>query len=288
MACGGRRHVADLVEEEGAAVALLELADAAAVSAGEGALLVAEQLALQQVLRDGGAVEGQERSLSAGAVLVDGAGDKLLAGATLPGDQHGKGLVGDTADGLVRFLHPRAAADDGFAGELFVRRRLRDDGRLAHQPGDFERLADHAVQLLQIDRLEQVVVRPVPHRLDGRVGRPGHGDHDDRDAGVDSPELSQDVQAGLVGQAQVEENNVRASGGDPFQALCARLCDINPVCGRGKHVVHSVAEQIRVVIDQEQGGHVMRAPRNGKILKLRRGHCTNPLRSSPFHDSLRQ
>ena len=32
---------------------------------------------------------------------------------------------------------------------------------------------------------------------------------DDRDAGVDSPELPQDVQAGLVGKAQVEENNVR-------------------------------------------------------------------------------
>ena len=204
--------------------------------------------------------ERQERRLGPGAVLVDGAGDQFLAGAALAGDQHGERLVGDAADGLVRFLHPRAAADDGFARELFVRRRLRDDGRLAHQPGNFQRLADHAVQLLQIDRLEQVVVRPVPHRLDGRVGRPGHGDHDDRDAGVDSPELPQDVQAGLVGQAQVEENNVRASGGDPFQALCARLGDLNPVCGRGEHVAHSVAEQVRVVIDQKQGGHGTRAP----------------------------
>ena len=73
-------------------------------------------------------------------------------------------------------------------------------------------------------------------------------------------ELRQDVQAGLVGQAQVEENNVRASGGDPFQALCARVGDLNPVSGRGEHVAHSVAEQVRVVIDQEQGGHVTRAP----------------------------
>ena len=95
-------------------------------------------------------------------------------------------------------------------GDLFVRRRLRDNGRLAHQPGDLERLADHAVQLLQVDRLEQVVEGPVPHRLDGRVGRPDHGDKHDRDAGVDLAELRQDLQAGLVGQAQVEENNVRA------------------------------------------------------------------------------
>src|SRR5437868_6937778 len=92
LGLGRRWHVADLVEEEGAAVALLELADAAAVGAGEGALLVAEQLALQQVLRDGRAVEGQERRLGPWAVLVDGAGDDLLAGAALPRDQHGKGL----------------------------------------------------------------------------------------------------------------------------------------------------------------------------------------------------
>ena len=70
----------------------------------------------------------------------------------------------------------------------------------------------------------------------------------------------EDVQAGLVGQAQVEENNVRASGGDPFQALCGRLGDLNPVRGRGEHVAHSVAEQVRVVIDQKQGGHETRAP----------------------------
>jgi hypothetical protein len=57
----GRRHVANLVEEQGAAADLLELADAASVGAGEGTFLMAEQLTLQQVLRDGCTVEGQER-----------------------------------------------------------------------------------------------------------------------------------------------------------------------------------------------------------------------------------
>src|SRR5215471_20649731 len=70
LGLGGRRHVADLVEEQRATGALLELADAPAVGAGEGALLVSEQLALQQSLRDGGAVEGQERRPGAGAMLV--------------------------------------------------------------------------------------------------------------------------------------------------------------------------------------------------------------------------
>ncbi len=135
----------------------------------------------------------------AGAVLVDRPGYQLLAGARLSGDQHGKTLVGDTADRLVSFLHPRAASDDRFARDVFVRWCLRDNSRRAHQPGDLERLANHTVQFLQIDRLEQVVVGPVPHRLDGRVRRPDHGDKDDRDAGVDPSELCQDFQARLVG-----------------------------------------------------------------------------------------
>ena len=48
LALRRQRHVADLVEEQRAAVALLELADPPPLGAGEGALLVAEQLALQQ------------------------------------------------------------------------------------------------------------------------------------------------------------------------------------------------------------------------------------------------
>src|SRR5262249_57572151 len=117
------------VQEEGAARALLELADAATLGAGEGALLVAEELALQQALRDGGAVEGQERRLGPGAVLVDGAGDQLLAGAALAGDQHGDVLSRDAADGLVDLAHGGAGADDG-AGPLRGPRALRDDRRL--------------------------------------------------------------------------------------------------------------------------------------------------------------
>src|SRR5438874_700569 len=52
-----RRDLADLVQQQRPAVGQLEAAAAHPVGAGEGALLVAEQLALQQVLRQGGAVD---------------------------------------------------------------------------------------------------------------------------------------------------------------------------------------------------------------------------------------
>ena len=56
-----QRHVADLVEEQRAAVGLLEAADVAALRTGEGAGLVAEQFAFQQLRRNRRGVEGDER-----------------------------------------------------------------------------------------------------------------------------------------------------------------------------------------------------------------------------------
>ena len=74
-----QRHLGDLVEEQRAAVRALEEALVLAVGAGEAALLVAEQLALDQVRRDRAAVDRQERPLAAAAQLVHG-----LATSSLP------------------------------------------------------------------------------------------------------------------------------------------------------------------------------------------------------------
>ena len=52
-------------------MALLELADPPPVGPGEGAPLVAEQLALQEGVRDGGAVEGQKRGGGAARIELD-------------------------------------------------------------------------------------------------------------------------------------------------------------------------------------------------------------------------
>ena len=56
-----RRHVADLVEEQRAAVGLLEAPATQLIGAGERALLVTEQLRLQQVRGERRRVERDER-----------------------------------------------------------------------------------------------------------------------------------------------------------------------------------------------------------------------------------
>ena len=60
----------------------------AAIGAAEGALLVAEQLAFQQALRQRRAVQRDEGAARAPAEGVDVARQHLLAGAALAGDEH--------------------------------------------------------------------------------------------------------------------------------------------------------------------------------------------------------
>ena len=62
-----QRDVADLVEEQSAALGQLDLAGVGLDRAGERASLVAEQLGLEQILGDRGAVDGDELSAAAAA-----------------------------------------------------------------------------------------------------------------------------------------------------------------------------------------------------------------------------
>jgi hypothetical protein len=118
-----RGDIADLVEEERPLVGQLEAADFLRDGAGEGAFLVAEQLALDQPCGDGRAVELDEGPVAAGAQLVEGAGDELLAGAGLAADEHGGVGGGDGFDLLQHPAQGGAPADDlvevVFGADLF-------------------------------------------------------------------------------------------------------------------------------------------------------------------------
>src|SRR5262245_95646 len=79
----GWRQRIDVVEEERAAIGDLEAAELALVRTGEGALLVTEELALEQGLGQRGARQLDERSIMAPAERVNGGHHQLLAGPGL-------------------------------------------------------------------------------------------------------------------------------------------------------------------------------------------------------------
>ena len=81
-----QRQVGHFVQEQRAAVGVLELA-APAADAGGRAILDAEQLGLEQRFDKRGAIDGDERAVAAPAQFVDLARDQLLADAAFAFEQ---------------------------------------------------------------------------------------------------------------------------------------------------------------------------------------------------------
>ncbi|MPM39907.1 hypothetical protein SDC9_86543 [bioreactor metagenome] len=86
----GERNFSNLVQKHGAAVRRLQKSDlSGAGSAGKRALFIAEQLAFQQVFRNGPAVDRHQRMVPAHTAGVNLLGHLLLARAGLSQNQHG-------------------------------------------------------------------------------------------------------------------------------------------------------------------------------------------------------
>ena len=176
---GVERQLADLVEEQRAAIGFEEFADALLDGAGEGAFLVAEQDALDQILRDGAAIDGDEGLGSAGAFALDGARDQLLADARFAFDQHRDGGVGGPVAELDHALHGIAAGDQVVEAKLAAGGGLHAD-QLAVQRLDLERVLDGDFEPLGTHRLDHEVDGAGAHRRDGGVDAAMSGLHDDR------------------------------------------------------------------------------------------------------------
>ena len=82
----GRRHIADLVKKESAAMGLLEFARVALGRAGKRSFLVAEELALDQLSGHGRAVQRHKWTCCPVALLVQCARHQFFAGAGLAVD----------------------------------------------------------------------------------------------------------------------------------------------------------------------------------------------------------
>ena len=117
LACSVCGHRADLVEEERAAVRVLDQARPRRCRAGEGAARVAEQLVLEQRFGERRAVEGDERLRARGllAAWIARATSSLPVPvspvmSTVPGAARGPG--DQVLDALHRWLLPMSASSE--------------------------------------------------------------------------------------------------------------------------------------------------------------------------------
>jgi hypothetical protein len=105
------RELADLVEEHRAPVGLLEDALLLLARAREGALLVAEERALDELRRDRTAVDAHHRLRPAQATLVDQPRQDLLAGSGLALQDHRDLRLGEAGHHLQDLAHHRSSDD---------------------------------------------------------------------------------------------------------------------------------------------------------------------------------
>ena len=140
----------------------LEASEATLQGAREGALLMAEDLALQQGLGNGGAIDGDEGPLSAGRKLVERARGQLLARAALARDQDRRGRGRGQLHEPVDLLHGRAGAHElAQAPDLSDPSPQQDD--LAERFPFLRSLGNERLEPAHVYGLHQVVVGAFLH-----------------------------------------------------------------------------------------------------------------------------
>ena len=241
-------HVANLVEEDRAAVGDLELAAPIGDGAGERPAHVAEQLAFDQLFGDCGAVDFNEGRAPAAAQRVDRPRDQLFAGAVFAVNQHaavGRGghgdLLAELPHGIALANHRLVSIDLRAQGAVLGLERALPQGvsHHEHRPIVLERL---------LEKVERAQLDAAHGRLDVAVTRDQH------DLGIDLTlaKPGQRHQAVHAGQPHIEHDQVDRAAGQTFEALFPARHRFDDVA----LVAQVVAERLSnawLVVDDEDG-----------------------------------
>ena len=127
-----QRNLADFVQEKRALVGQFKQTAFLRPSVRECALFISEQFAFEQRLRNGGAIDREERLGLAQALVMQSFGDQILAGSILPFDQDRPRLTDrDATDKTENVAHSLGFGDNLTAGRLGF---VGDVSRRRHHP----------------------------------------------------------------------------------------------------------------------------------------------------------
>ncbi|AUX48415.1 uncharacterized protein SOCE26_099490 [Sorangium cellulosum] len=248
----GGGSVADLVEEEGAAVRGGEQARLVARGAGEGAAHVAEQLALQELGRQGAAVDGDEGPAAPLGEVVERARRQLLAGAGLAEQEDG-GVGGrDAGDDLADGGDAVARAEQAQLVALGAD-DAAEAGDLAAQPAALDGVLDLLEQVEVVEGLREEAVGAAPHRLDGGLDRAVGREDDDGHVRGALLHLAEHVEPVAVVEAEVDDHGVHGLAGEGGDAAAAGQLRGDPVAVVLEAEGEQLAE-VRLVVDDDHMG----------------------------------
>ena len=242
-------HVADFVQEQRAAVGLLEAANPLLVGAGERAFLVPEELRFEEVLLERRAVHLHEVPRFPERVVVDRPGDELLARSRFPANEHRRVALRDLLHDVEHALERRARADD-LVEFVDVALGVAEVVDLVLEAPHLERLLDLDLHLLDFERLLDVVERADLHGLDGGVHRSKrrHQDHGGRR--VQRARRPQHVHAVAAAHLEVAQDDVERAVVQALDRQVTVGCLLHIVSGFGQPPGEPPPERVVVVSNQ--------------------------------------
>ena len=248
-----QRHVPGFVEEQRSPVRRLEEAGSRRGRPREGPALVAEQLTLEQGVRKGRAVHGDERLVCARAEAVDRASGQFLAHARLARDEDGGVGAGDPRDLVLDDRHHGTVGRHGLDGVV-----VPDDPLQAlvgaHEVRTLQRASHGRQRVLGHEGFRQEVECARAHGLDREIDGGVCREHDHGHGGVHLARRLQDrervtVPHAVVGQDQVERRAAQGLAGVGDSRCVDDVMAILPQ-QESQH-----ATQADFVIDDEDAAH---------------------------------
>ena len=242
---GFHRHIADFVEKQGPAFRLLKASHGAGGSAGEGALLVAEEFALDKIARNGGHVDGHEWSALALAVVVQRPRDQFLAGAGLARNHDREIGLHQPRQNPKNVLHRRGAPDDRHHLD-----RGRGFRRLAPPLGLCERAPDDRHQFAQVEGLGQIFVSAALRSLDRGDKGILRAHDDDRQIGPHPLDARQEIERVVVGHHDVGDDEIALARRHPSPEPGDRSGRSNLIAGASQRLIENCANPGVVIGDK--------------------------------------
>src|SRR6188768_828163 len=262
-----RGHLPDFVEQQRTALRHFEQADFVRGRTCERAFAVAKELALDELVGDGGTVDLDERAAHAVRVVMNGVGNELFARADFALNQDVRVAGSHAFDQLEEVLHLLALTDD-VAEAVAAADLLLEAQVLGPLAGEFHGLVENVDQPGLIHGFLQVVERARLAGLDGAGHATLGPHHDDLRRLVDLLEAMQQGYPIRIRQLDVRQDDVGAplaedfltSGANQRRPDLAALGfdhDAKPL-GHGRLVVDHEHAAAAFRSDRRHSGHVWR------------------------------
>src|SRR5215472_3413204 len=218
----GNFDIADLVEEQRAAMRRFDEPDLAFLGIGKCTALVPEQFRLKKLHWQRRTIQFNKRRVAARPFNMKRAGDQLFAGTRLPTNQHGRRSALDQTsfgfhnrtNSFTQLHHFRRFTDESVKTRRKTCARHKARVRIvivqcALKALLSERLIDEDFQFAQYDGLGQIVICSAFHCLDGslHVAVSGNADHDDPRIAL--LQLAKHLEAVPVRQIEVQQHQVK-------------------------------------------------------------------------------